>query len=176
MKSFRHKQIPLSSFWLMNVSGQGFLPWFACEKSRRNSRVSISLEPHEFSWRCSFALARDILHCSIWNCWTVDTSYPHFRHELFKSIREYSYHHNKTSLILVLHCKLGQLCRQAYSNVNQGSSMPIWPQSCQYYPSSNFQITHVKINIRKEALVSNCLNSKALGGLIALISAALTLS
>ena len=86
--------IQLSSFLLMNVSGQSFLPWFACEKSRRNSRVSISLEPHEFSWRCSFALARNILHCSLWNCWTVYTSCPFFKHELFKSIREYRHQHN----------------------------------------------------------------------------------
>ena len=136
IKCFLHKQIPLSSFWLMNVSGQSFLPWFACEKSRRNSRVSISLEPHEFSWRCSFALARNILHCSLWNCWTVYTSCPLFKHKLFKSIREYRHQHNWNSLILLLNYKLGQLywSRHAYSNFDQGSSMPIWPQSCQYYP------------------------------------------
>ena len=73
----------------MNISGQSFLPWFVCEKSGRNSRVSISLEPHEFSWRCTFPLVRDILHCSLWNCWTVYSSCLLFKHQLFKSIREY---------------------------------------------------------------------------------------
>ena len=63
----------------------------------------------------------------------------------------------------------------AYSNLNQGSSMPIWPQSCQCIAlcfSSNFHITCLKINVSKEALVgSYCPSSKALR-FIALISAA----